>query len=85
MRLNARIPDELYRSIEDLAERKGMTVSEIVRDALGEYLKRNPGPLTAFDALSATGFIGCGEGPEDLSERYKDYLTDSLAKKHGLR
>ena len=26
-------------------------------------------------------FIGSGEGPEDLSIRYKDYLSESLTNK----
>jgi hypothetical protein len=86
MRLNARIPDEQYRALEDVAARTGRTVSEVVRTAIGDFLsRRGEQAPTAFEALVAAGFVGCGEGPEDLSERYKEYLHEGLAEKHGLR
>ena len=39
MIIAARVPDELKVRIEDLAEREGKTVSEIIRELLEEYLK----------------------------------------------
>ncbi len=30
-------------------------------------------------------FIGCADGPEDLANQYKDYLTRDLNAKHGAR
>lgn len=35
-------------------------------------------------ALLESDFIGCAEGPEDLSENYKDYLYNGLKEKHGI-
>lgn len=36
-----------------------------------------------ISAFLSSGFVGCAEGPADLSERYKDYLTEGLERKHG--
>lgn len=38
-----------------------------------------------FDILSETSFVGSGAGPNDLSERTKDELTESLKAKSGPR
>ncbi len=83
MRLNARIPEGQYRDVEDLARRTGQTVSDVVREALARYLTEHADRPHAARALE--DLIGCAEGPEDLSDRYKDALTESLARKHGLR
>ncbi len=39
MIIAARVPDELKIKIEDLAEREGKTVSEIIRELLEDYLQ----------------------------------------------
>ncbi len=36
-----------------------------------------------ISAFLSSGFVGCAEGPADLSERYKEYLTEGLERKHG--
>lgn len=38
---------------------------------------------TKIDDLLSSDFVGCAEGPEDLAERYKQYLTEGLEGKHG--
>lgn len=40
---------------------------------------------TAFDYLLKSGFIGSFEGSPNLSTDYKKILSDSLAKKHGVK
>ena len=39
MIIAARVPDEIKIRIEDLAEREGKTVSEIIRELLEDYIK----------------------------------------------
>lgn len=34
---------------------------------------------TAAEIFTRSGFLGIAEGPEDLSSRYKEYLTEGLA------
>lgn len=36
-------------------------------------------------ALLASDFVGCADGPEDLSSCYKRHLTRALESKHGAR
>ena len=36
------------------------------------------------DKLLASGFVGCVEGPEDLAENRKQYLSKGLGEKHGV-
>ncbi len=84
MRINARLDDELGRKLETLCRVTGLPRSEVLREALRRYHAQvagdgsGPGPI-----IHASGLVGCGEGPEDLSERYKEYLTDTLVTRHG--
>ena len=36
-----------------------------------------------ISAFLSSGFVGCAEGPADLSERHREYLTEGLERKHG--
>jgi predicted transcriptional regulator len=38
-----RVPDDLWREAQQTAEKRGETVSEVVREALAEYVERNRG------------------------------------------
>ena len=85
MRINARLDEDTGRKLAYLERETNMSVSEIVRQAISAYYARfrndNADPA---GALIKAGFIGCGEGPSDLSATYKDGLR-TLAKKHGDR
>lgn len=39
-RVNLRIPDELYEELVAIQERKGLTLSEVVRDAVSDYVAK---------------------------------------------
>lgn len=87
MRINARLDPERSRKLEFLKRRDQVGTSEVVKrgiDALYDEVK-NEGSRSAYEILLESGFIGCGEGPEDLSVNYKEELTRSLAAKHGYR
>lgn len=36
-----------------------------------------------YEALQASGLIGCGEGPADLSVNHKKYCAEGLMEKYG--
>jgi predicted HicB family RNase H-like nuclease len=36
-----RVPDELWKSAQAIAKRQGESLSEVVREALAEYVKRH--------------------------------------------
>jgi len=82
IRINARLSGNDAIHFQTLLKQSGRSVSELLREALREYHtsrlapKRNPTELLA-------DFVGSGEGPEDLSVRYKAYLSEGLA--HKLR
>ena len=59
-----RIPAQLHRAIE----REGRSVSEVVREALEEHVKKTKKPETAYDVAKRLGLIGVAKNtPPDLS------------------
>ena len=83
-RLNARLDPELERKLSYLCRRTGLATSDVVRASIERYYDAvcTEG-ADARAILEGTGFIGSGSGPEDLSERYKEHLAESLATKHS--
>jgi hypothetical protein len=81
-RINARLDNELARRVDLVRKRKGRSLSQIVQESLTRYcdleLAKGGEPLTV---LKLAGFIGCADGPADLSSDYKRQLTGSLRRK----
>ena len=87
IRINARLTGDDARRFLELQRREGnRSASDLLRDALREYYAAHVKPrASAFETMSASGFIGGGEGERDLSVSYKDVLTRSLSQKHPTR
>jgi hypothetical protein len=86
LRINARLTGEDARHFRELQRREDLSASDLLRDALREYHAARIKPRTdAAKLLAASGFLGGGDGPADLSTRYKSYLTDALEDKFPLR
>lgn len=86
IRINARLTGKDAQDFRALQKREGLSASDLLREALREYrLSRTRQRADAAGLLAATGFVGGGEGPRDLSTRYKDYLTDALERKTPRR
>jgi len=82
-RLNARLEPELERKLAYLRKRTGLATSDVVRASIERYYEAvRASGSDARSILEESGFIASGEGPADLSERYKEYLSESLGKKH---
>ena len=83
IRINARLSGVDAAQFQELLSRSGLPASDLLRDALREYhaahARTQRDPMTLLAA-----YIGAGEGPEDLSARYKDYLTEALEEKIPL-
>lgn len=85
MRINARLDSERTEKLKQLQLQTHLSASEIVKRAIdllhrqqvNQYQKR-------LDALLSSDFIGCAEGPTDLSTNYKQRLAESLETKHGV-
>jgi len=78
VRLNVRLTGSDAADFQHLLKRSGNSVSDVLREALREYrnhrIVRKPDP-----AQLLAGFVGSGVGPEDLSQNYKQYLSQGLA------
>ncbi|MDR1936547.1 MAG: ribbon-helix-helix domain-containing protein [Candidatus Accumulibacter sp.] len=83
IRINARLSGADAARFRELQERSGLSASDLLRDALREYHASHVRPARDSLALLAA-YIGAGEGPEDLSARYKDYLGEALEEKIPL-
>ena len=81
-RVNARLPDQVARKLAYLERTTGQSTTEVLRESIERYyaelvaVKRG-----ASGVFAETGFVGCAEGPRELSRSYKNALTASLGKK----
>jgi hypothetical protein len=83
VRINARLSGVDAARFRELLDRSGLSASDLLRDALREYhVSRVRAPRDPLALLAA--YIGSGEGPDDLSMRYKDYLSEALENKIPL-
>jgi hypothetical protein len=80
-RINARLDAELTRKIEALRKLTGRSTTDIVKASLESYYVATT--QRASPAAALAPFVGCAEGPRDLSEEYKSELTKSWSKKTG--
>lgn len=85
-RLNARLDEATASELARLVEQTGHSVTDVIKSAIHNYhlALAEKSSRSVFEAFTEAGFIGCADGPADLSTRYKEYLTDSLVEKHGL-
>ena len=84
MRINARLDDERAEKLKQLQSMTRLSASEIVKRAIDLLHRQQVRRSTErLDALLSSDFVGCAEGPEDLADRYKQYLAQDLEDKHG--
>jgi len=80
VRINARLTGNDAVQFQELLRQNGGSVSDLLRDALREYhgnhLSAKPDPKQLLQR-----FVAAGEGPQDLSQAYKRYLSEGLADK----
>jgi hypothetical protein len=81
-RINARLDDALAQRVNLVRKRTKRSTSQIVKESLIRYCDQELGqggePLSI---LKSAGFIGCADGPADLSAGYKNELSRSLRRK----
>ncbi len=82
-RLNARIDAPLAEKVATLRRVTGQTTTDVVRVAIERYFESVEREARPYEALTDGGFIGCAEGPADLSVTYKDDLAESIERKLG--
>lgn len=75
------IEEETLLELNQLASERDTSASQLVREALAEYVlaaradQRSPRPLPSF--------IGLGEGPADLSTRAEDFMAQLTDLERG--
>ena len=85
MRVNARLDENRARKLKQLQSLTHLGTSEIVKQAIDLlHRQQTEKPRASIKALLASDFVGCAEGPRDLSSRYKSYLANDLENKHGV-
>ena len=65
--ISLKIPEDLAARLAAAAAESGRSKSEILRDALAQYLGGSVGSDPVSFASLASDVIGCAEGPVDLS------------------
>jgi hypothetical protein len=81
-RINARLEPELARKVAAVQRRTKKGLTDIVKESLELYCEAQLGEKGhAYETLKRVGFIGCADGPSDLSARYKEELSGSLGRK----
>ena len=64
-----------------IADARGTSASQLIREALAEYVVVARSDQRAMRALPS--FVGIGEGPTDLSARAEELLEQHTSLEHG--
>ncbi len=67
-RINVRVDPRLKHQLEAEAREKGVSPSDIIRQALQEHVQKQPPHESAYDLAKRLGILGSAKGlPADLS------------------
>ncbi len=81
-RINARLTAEAARKVAYLERRTGQSTTEVILASIAQYYEAvTNDESTPASKLANAGFVGCAEGPRDLSNSYKGEFTRSLDRK----
>jgi Arc/MetJ-type ribon-helix-helix transcriptional regulator len=73
-RISVRLESRLHERLAKLARAKGQSESELVREALTDWLDAQPRPESCYDIAKRTGMIGAAKyAPRDLSTNRKHF------------
>jgi metal-responsive CopG/Arc/MetJ family transcriptional regulator len=73
-RITVRIPEKLTARLRSQSRAKGTTESELVREALEEYLANSKIEHSAYDLAKEAGIIGAvHDAPKDLSTNRRHF------------
>lgn len=65
--ISLKLPDRLHAELNRVAEERGRSKSDVVRTAIEEHLNGEKTPARGSFLEAARKWIGCVEGPADLS------------------
>ena len=83
MTLTVRLEPELERKFESVCERQRRTKSDVISALVREFVARYP-QKSAYEVAETMGIIGCvKDGPRDLAQNAKKYVTKAIRAKHS--
>ena len=85
-RVNARIDDATQERLNELILTTGQSVSHVVREAIAVYhvqVRQQQRPLPR-KLLAMVGRGRSKDGRTDVSENYKDIVTEAIEEKYAL-
>lgn len=86
MRISARLDEDRSRKLAFLAAATNLGKSAILQQAIDVYYEQmSTARRRPAEILNQAGFVGCGEGTRELSERYKEDLRELVSAKHDHR
>jgi hypothetical protein len=77
MQITAELDNQHLEKLQTLEKSLKKTTSELIALAIDEIFNKNTTKnegQTAYQLMQQSGFIGCVELDENLSENYKDHL-----------
>jgi metal-responsive CopG/Arc/MetJ family transcriptional regulator len=73
-RISVRVPGGIARRLKERSRATGTRESQVVRQALEQYLSQDRMQETAYDLLQRAGLIGCvQDAPRDLSTNKRHF------------
>ncbi len=81
---SVRLDPQIEEKVRQVAAVKGLTLSEVHRQALAEYCEREMSEKKAsrYDDPFYDDIFGVGEGPADLSRRAKEIFGEIMDEKY---
>ncbi len=83
------LPEEMHDFLSKEAERRGVSMAEIAREAIGEYRTRSESP-PRHDYTAIIGVLNDNDHETDYAPRIDEYLAEYYAaggkwdQEHGL-
>lgn len=77
MLIHTKLEDGIAEKVDYLLKTTQLTLAEVLKNSINLYYELTrtpPAPRDHLKAFEDSGFIGCGEGDEQLSVNYKTDL-----------
>lgn len=86
-RVSVRLKPDLAQRLDELRRERGASVTELVEQALSEFIERQSRPprMALLDALRQNGLLGTLDLGPDASKNYKELVAQSITEKYGHR
>ena len=84
MRINARLDESSEEKIEKIKRVTKKSTTDIIKESVDLYYKKLSLDVKENNRKLLKSLSGIADGPKDLSENYKKYLTKGLSEKYDI-